>query len=90
MGNIIIGVIIAFIISFYAIPIIIQFADQIKLYDHPDERKVHKNPIPSLGGLGIFIGFMMGLLLTQNIPAVSAQLQYFCLFFSCILFWCKR
>ena len=64
MGNIIIGVIIAFIISFYAIPIIIQLADQVKLYDIPDERKVHKKPIPSLGGLGIFIGFMMGLLLT--------------------------
>jgi len=87
MGNIIIGVIIAFIISFYAIPIIIQFADQIKLYDHPDERKVHKNPIPSLGGLGIFIGFMMGLLLTQNIPAVSAQLQYFFASFLVVFFF---
>ena len=87
MGNIIIGVIIAFIISFYAIPIIIQLADQVKLYDIPDERKVHKKPIPSLGGLGIFIGFMMGLLLTQSIPAVASQLQYFYASFLVVFFY---
>ena len=87
MGNIIIGVIIAFIISFYAIPIIIQLADQIKLYDIPDERKVHKKPIPSLGGLGIFIGFMMGLLLSQSIPSVASQLQYFYASFLVVFFY---
>lgn len=87
MGNIVIGVIIAFIISFYAMPIIIQLADQVKLYDIPDERKVHKKPIPSLGGLGIFIGFMMGLLLTQSIPAVASQLQYFYASFLVVFFY---
>ena len=87
MGNIIIGVIIAFIISFYAMPIIIQLADQVKLFDIPDERKVHKKPIPSLGGLGIFIGFMMGLLLTQSIPAIAGQLQYFYASFLVVFFY---
>ena len=87
MGNIIIGVIIAFIISFYAIPIIIELADKVKLYDIPDERKVHKKPIPSLGGLGIFIGFMMGLLLTQRIPSVANQLQYFYASFLVVFFY---
>ncbi|MFP5040782.1 MraY family glycosyltransferase [Parasediminibacterium sp. JCM 36343] len=87
MGNIIIGVIIAFIISFYAMPIIIKLADQIKLYDHPDERKVHRKPIPSLGGLGIFIGFMMGLLLTVHISAVDKQLQYYYASFLVVFFY---
>ena len=87
MGNIFIGVIIAFIISFYAIPIIIQLADQIKLYDIPDERKVHKKPIPSLGGLGIFIGFMMALLLAPSIPAMAGQLQYYYASFLVVFFF---
>ena len=87
MGNIIIGVIIAFIVSFYTMPIIIKLADQIKIFDIPDERKVHKKPIPSLGGLGIFIGFMMGLLLTQSIPAVASQLQYFYAAFLVVFFY---
>ncbi len=87
MGNIIIGVIIAFIVSFYAMPIIIQLADQIKIFDIPDERKVHKKPIPSLGGLGIFIGFMMGLLLTQSIPTMASKLQYFYAAFLVVFFY---
>ena len=87
MGNIITGVFIAFLISFYAIPIIIQLADQAKLYDIPDARKVHKKPIPSLGGLGIFIGFMMGLLLTESIPTVSSQLQYYYASFLVVFFY---
>ncbi|HUP11297.1 MAG TPA: MraY family glycosyltransferase, partial [Niastella sp.] len=33
--------------------------EQKKLFDIPDERKVHQSPIPSLGGLGIFAGFML-------------------------------
>ena len=87
MGNIIIGIIIAFIISFYAIPIIIQLADQVKLYDIPDERKVHKKPIPSLGGLGIFIGFMMAFLLAPSIPAVANMLQYYYASFLVVFFF---
>lgn len=38
-----------------------------KLYDIPDDRKLHSNPVPSLGGLGIFAGFMMGLLLMVDL-----------------------
>ncbi len=87
MNNIIIGVIIAFIISFYAIPIIIQLAEEAQLYDHPDERKVHKKPIPSLGGLGIFIGFMMGLLLTQYIKQSGGVLQYYYAAFLVVFFY---
>ncbi|MBN3040680.1 MAG: undecaprenyl/decaprenyl-phosphate alpha-N-acetylglucosaminyl 1-phosphate transferase [Candidatus Omnitrophica bacterium] len=32
------------------------------IVDKPSERKVHKKPIPLLGGLAIYIGFMFGLL----------------------------
>ena len=45
---------VAFIITFLAIPIVLQVAEQKKLYDIPDERKVHTRPVASLGGVGIF------------------------------------
>ena len=45
---------VAFIITFLAIPVVIQIAEIKKLYDIPDERKVHTRLVASLGGVGIF------------------------------------
>lgn len=45
------------------IPFIKKIAMHIGALDIPNERKVHKNPIPRLGGLGIFIGFLVGYML---------------------------
>ena len=87
MEDIIIGCLLAFIISFYAMPIIILVSNQKKLFDLPGHRKVHTSPIPSLGGLGIFVGFMMGLLLTLDINTVANQLQYFLAAFSIVFFF---
>lgn len=42
------------------IPFVKKIALHIGALDIPNERKVHKNPIPRLGGLGIFIGFLIG------------------------------
>ncbi|MEZ5029128.1 MAG: hypothetical protein R2765_10140 [Ferruginibacter sp.] len=56
MDNILLSATLAFLITFFAIPVIIQVAKDKKLFDEPDERKVHKNVIPTLGGLGIFAG----------------------------------
>jgi UDP-GlcNAc:undecaprenyl-phosphate/decaprenyl-phosphate GlcNAc-1-phosphate transferase len=76
MEQIIIGSISAFLITFYAIPVIIRVAQEKKLYDVPNERKIHKNPIPSLGGLGIFVGFTIALLLSLKIAA-APEFQYY-------------
>lgn len=67
---------VSFLITFFAIPIIIRVAEQKKLYDLPDERKVHTKPIPSLGGVGIFVGFLLASLLTISIP-VYPEFQYY-------------
>jgi UDP-N-acetylmuramyl pentapeptide phosphotransferase/UDP-N-acetylglucosamine-1-phosphate transferase len=64
MDKILLGTSIAFFITFAAIPVIIQVADAKKLFDVPDERKVHLSPIPSLGGLGIFAGLILAFLVT--------------------------
>jgi UDP-N-acetylmuramyl pentapeptide phosphotransferase/UDP-N-acetylglucosamine-1-phosphate transferase len=77
MENIIISAIFSFIITFYAIPIIIQVSTSNKLFDHPDERKLHSNPIPSLGGAGIFGGFLISFLIMVENTASTQNLQYY-------------
>lgn len=75
MDKILLSGALAFAITFFAIPIIIQVARRKKLFDEPDERKVHKLVIPTLGGLGIFGGFILATLI--GAPVGSLELQYF-------------
>ncbi|MEI8058842.1 MAG: MraY family glycosyltransferase [Ferruginibacter sp.] len=76
MDNILLSAALAFLVTFFAIPIIIQVAKEKKLFDEPDERKVHKTVIPTLGGLGIFAGFIIATLM--GVPSgISSELQYF-------------
>ncbi|MFN8291556.1 MAG: MraY family glycosyltransferase [Chitinophagaceae bacterium] len=67
---------VAFIITFLAIPVVIQIAEQKKLYDVPDERKVHTRLIASLGGVGIFGGFLLASLLSVQ-GYLNPEFQYF-------------
>lgn len=87
MENLITGAVLSFIVTFYAIPVIIQVAKMKKLFDLPDARKIHTTPIPSLGGLGIFAGFLMGfLLMSQNNPSTNG-FQYYLASFLVIFFF---
>ena len=64
-GNIFIllALAVAFLISFSATPTVIALAHKIKAIDIPkDERRVHKKPIPLIGGLAIFYGFVISVL----------------------------
>ncbi len=74
MDNIILSAALAFLVTYFSIPVIIQIAKNKKLFDEPDERKVHKVVIPTLGGLGIFGGFIVAMLM--GAPA-APELQYF-------------
>ncbi len=76
MDNILLSTALAFIITFFSIPVIIQVAKEKKLFDEPDERKVHKTVIPTLGGLGIFAGFILACLMCTP-PSSNGQLQFF-------------
>jgi UDP-GlcNAc:undecaprenyl-phosphate GlcNAc-1-phosphate transferase len=78
MQQIIIGGILSFLITFLVIPVIIVIAKKKKLYDVPDDkRKFHKQPIPSLGGLGMFIGFILSVLLTINFASEAPEFQFY-------------
>ena len=76
MFDVLLSVAIAFTITFLAIPAIINVAEMKKLFDMPDERKIHHTPITPLGGLGIFAGFIFGCLLTVHFSQTT-DIQYF-------------
>ncbi len=87
MERIIAGGLSAFLITLIVIPAIITVAKVKKLYDEPDDnRKLHKEPIPSLGGLGMFIGFIFSILLTINFSDEAPEFQYYIAAFLLIFF----
>lgn len=56
-------VVATFIFSTLFIPIVKKIANFIGAMDIPNARKVHTKPIPRLGGLGIYAGFLLGYML---------------------------
>jgi UDP-GlcNAc:undecaprenyl-phosphate GlcNAc-1-phosphate transferase len=76
MLNVLLTASVSFVITFLAIPAIIRLAEQKKLYDLPDERKLHTKPIASLGGVGIYIGFSLACLLLIS-GKTNPEFQYF-------------
>jgi UDP-GlcNAc:undecaprenyl-phosphate GlcNAc-1-phosphate transferase len=73
MDNIILVTILGFIITYLAVPVIMRIAEMKQLYDLPDDRKIHDYPISSLGGVGIFAGFILAFLLAapNDYPEIS-------------------
>jgi UDP-GlcNAc:undecaprenyl-phosphate/decaprenyl-phosphate GlcNAc-1-phosphate transferase len=85
MDHLLIGSVIAFLITFSAIPIIIRVAEMKHLFDVPDDdRKLHANPIPSLGGIGIFAGFILAMLIA--VPNGGLEMQFITAAFMVIFF----
>lgn len=54
---------IPFLFVLAIIPFIKKIAFHVGALDIPDKRKVHKQPMPRLGGLGIYAGFILGYVL---------------------------
>ena len=62
------ALIVALVISLIATPPVKWFAERIGAMDVPkDNRRVHKVPIPRLGGLAIFIGFVLSVVIFAEI-----------------------
>ena len=61
---VILAMAVALVVSFLMTPVVKTFAYKVGAIDVPkDARRMHKVPIPRLGGLAIFIGFMVSILL---------------------------
>ncbi len=86
MQYIFLGAVVAFFISFYFIPVLIHLAEKKKLVDVPDERKIHTDPVPRFGGVGIFAGFVFSLLLNVSINNQFLEFQYLLAAFLIIFF----
>lgn len=76
MFDVLLSIAISFTITFLGLPAIITVAEQKKLFDVPDARKIHRDLIPALGGIAIFAGFMLACLLSVNLRQ-SGEFQYF-------------
>lgn len=63
LTKIIIMVLTTFCFVYLIIPFIKNIAVHVGALDIPDKRKVHKKPIPRMGGIGIFLGFLLGYML---------------------------
>lgn len=61
--NIFIIIFVTFIASGILVPIVKKVAKHVNAIDIPNERKVHKTPIPRMGGLAIFLAFLLGYIL---------------------------
>jgi len=87
MEQLLLGAILSFAITFYCIPVIIRIAQVKKLYDNPDDfRKLHKTPVPSLGGLGIFFGVFISITAFSGIWVSTTSFPYYLATFVIILF----
>ena len=54
---------VAFLVCFAMTPPVKRFAERIGAVDQPSERRINKVPIPRMGGLAIFLGFVLTALL---------------------------
>ena len=75
----------SFAITYIVLPSVIDLAYKKNLFDVPDDRKVHTQLIPSLGGIGIFIGVLISFTLFCNVEIFGMYkyiiTAYFLLFF---------
>ena len=66
--RILLTIALAFAISFAATPVVKAFAQKMGAMDVPDgKRRVHDHPIPRMGGLAIFLGFLLSVVLFADI-----------------------
>lgn len=62
------SIVLSFILSFAMTPIVKNFALKVGAIDVPtDERRMHRHPIPRMGGLAIFIGFLLSVVLFADL-----------------------
>ena len=66
--KVIMAILVAFGISICVTPTVKSFATKVGAIDVPDhKRHIHTHPIPRMGGLAIFFGFMLSALLLADI-----------------------
>jgi len=70
----IIALLVPFLVNLFFIPMIIRISHKHKIFDEKDERKTHDGDISRLGGLGIFLSFLIGASVIYSVT--NQYLQY--------------
>lgn len=58
---------IGLITTWFLVPYVRKLAIKLGALDKPDARKVHKNTIPRMGGLAIYIGFIIAVVVSMHL-----------------------
>ena len=75
LTTIMLMVFIPFVFVALFIPFIKKIAVHVGAMDIPNKRKVHKHPMPRLGGLGIYSGFLLGyMIFGEHTPTMNSIL----------------
>ncbi|MDD5078734.1 MAG: MraY family glycosyltransferase [Candidatus Omnitrophica bacterium] len=53
---------VSLLVTYFAIPLLRKLALRFEIVDYPGGRKVHKQVTPLLGGVGVFLGLIIGLI----------------------------
>lgn len=53
----------SFLLAFFLTLIFRRIATKFKILDHPEERKIHAHPVPLLGGLAIYVSYVVTIFL---------------------------
>lgn len=61
-SNVIIAFALAVLTSFVITPYTMRLAKKVGALDIPEKRKVHKKPIPRLGGIAVIVGFLVSVI----------------------------
>ena len=77
-GDIVIAFLLAFIVSFMATPWTIKFAHKVGAIDVPkDDRRMHKNTMPKLGGLAVIAGFIISITYLLFVATIEGSIDIF-------------
>ena len=69
-GYLFIGVIAA-LVTFVSTPFVVKLATRMNWVVEPDERRVHKVPTPDVGGIAMFMGFVVALAIAWKMGRFS-------------------
>ena len=66
--RVLLTILVAFLVAFGTTPIVKSFAQKVGAMDTPDGiRRIHTHPIPRMGGMAIFLGFLLSVVLFAEI-----------------------
>ncbi len=69
-GYLFVGVIAA-LVTFVSTPFVVKLATRMNWVVEPDERRVHKVPTPDVGGIAMFLGFIVALAIAWKMGRFS-------------------